>query len=163
MKRCKGFSLIELIIVIILISIIAAIAGLNLVNYTINRNLKSAARDIASDFFVCKEKAISENTTYQMIFANGGNSYTIQALAVGDPPVPGPLMTKLLSQFGTDIVIYKVNFAGGQRVNFLARGTVSPMPAAPGVDSITLRNRRGSLATITVNSMGRTYVSFNII
>ena len=80
MQRCKGFSLIELIIVICLIAIIAAIAGLNLVNYTINRNLRSAARDIVSDFAVCKERAISESTTYQIIFVTGGNSYTIQDL-----------------------------------------------------------------------------------
>jgi len=158
MQRCKGFSLIELIIVICLIAIIAAIAGLNLVNYTINRNLKSAARDIASDFFICKERAISESTTYQITFVNGGNSYNI---AVGTPPVP--VATKRLTEFGSDIVIQNADFAGGQQVNFLARGTVSPLPPAPGVDSITLSNNRGSQATITVNTMGRTYVTFNII
>jgi prepilin-type N-terminal cleavage/methylation domain-containing protein len=161
MKRCKGFSFIELIMVICLIAIIAAIAGLTLVNYTINRNLKSAARDIASDFFICKEKAVSESTTYQIIFANGGNSYTIQALAVGNPPVPGPVVTKLLSQFSTDIIIQNADFAGGQQVNFLARGTVAPLPPAPGVDSVILSNSRGSRATITVNTMGRTYVKFD--
>jgi len=163
MKRCRGFSLVEMIIVICLIGIIAAIAGLNLLNYTTNRNLKSAARDIVSDFFICKEKAISENTTYQIVFANGGNSYTIQALAVGNPPVPGPVVTKLLSQFSTDIVIQNADFAGGPQVNFLSRGTVAPMPPVPGVDSVILSNSRGSQATITVNTMGRTYVTFNII
>ncbi|HET6459364.1 MAG TPA: GspH/FimT family protein [Syntrophales bacterium] len=163
MKRCRGFSLIEMIIVICLIGIIAAIAGLNLVNYTTNRNLKSAARDIVSDFFICKEKAISENTTYQIVFANGGNSYTIQALAVGNPPALGPVVTKLLSQFSTDIVIQNADFAGGPQVNFLARGTVAPMPPVPGVNSVILSNSRGSRATITVNTMGRTYVTFNIM
>lgn len=159
MQRCKGFSLIELIIVICLIAIIAAAAGLNLRNYTVNRDLKSAARDIASDFFICKERAISENTTYQITFVNGGKSYTIQN--VGNPP--GPVATKQLSQFSTDIVIQNANFAGGQQVIFLARGTVSPLPPAPGVGSVILSNSRGSQATVNVNTMGRTYVTFNII
>jgi prepilin-type N-terminal cleavage/methylation domain-containing protein len=158
MQRCKGFSLIELIVVVTLIGIIAAIAGLNLVSYTINRNLNSAARDVASDFFIYKEKAISESTTYRITFAIGGNSYTIQ-----DTGTPGPVVTKLLSQFGKDIVIQNVDFAGGQQVNFLARGTVAPLPPAPGVGSVTLSNSRGSTVTITVNTMGRTYVAPSII
>jgi prepilin-type N-terminal cleavage/methylation domain-containing protein len=163
MQRCKGFSLIELLVVVTLIGIIAAVAGLNLVNYTKNRNLRSAARYVVSDFALCKERAISESTTYRMTFVNGGNGYTIQALAVGNPPVPGPVATKLLSEFGTDIMIQNANFGGGPQIDFLARGTVSPLPPAPGVDSVTLRNNRGSQATITVNTMGRTYVTFNII
>ncbi|HVO67326.1 MAG TPA: GspH/FimT family pseudopilin [Syntrophales bacterium] len=160
MQHRKGFSLIELMVVICLIATIGAIAGLNLVNYTNNRNLKSAARDIASDFAICKERAISESTTYQITFVNGGKNYTIQN--VGNPP--GPITTKLLSQFSTDITVQIANFAGGQQVNFLARGTVSPLPPAPGVGFVTLSNSRGSQATINVNIMGRTYVTFpNII
>jgi prepilin-type N-terminal cleavage/methylation domain-containing protein len=159
MQRCKGFSLIELIIVICLIAIIAAIAGLNLVNYTINRNLKSAARDIASDFAICKERAISGSTTCRIIFVTGGNSYTIQDLLVGNPPAPGPVATKRLTEFGSDIVIQNTDFAGGPQVDFLARGTT----LQPGINTVTLQNSRGSTATITVNTTGRTYVKPNII
>jgi len=159
MQRCKGFSLIELLVVVTLIGIIATIAGLNLVNYTKNRNLKSAARDVASDFAICKERAISESSTYRITFATGGNSYTIHN--VDNPAVPD--VTKLFSEYGSDIVIQNADFAGGPQVDFLARGTVSPLTPPPGVNGVILRNSRGSTATITVNTMGRTYVTPNII
>jgi len=158
MQRCKGFSLIELLVVVILIGIIAGIVGLNLVNYTKNRNLRSAARYVVSDFALCKERAISENTSYHITFVIGGNSYDIR---MGDPPVL--VGTKRFTEFGSDIVIQNADFAGGPQIDFLTRGTVSPFPPAPGVDSVTLINSRGSQATITVNTVGRTYVTFNII
>jgi prepilin-type N-terminal cleavage/methylation domain-containing protein len=157
MQRCKGFTLVEVLVTVILIGIIAAVAGLNLVNYTINRNLRSAARGVASDIALCKERAISQNTTYAINF-NGASSYTIQ-----DTVTPGPVVTKNLTEFGSDIQIFAVDFGGGPQVNFSARGTISPLTPPPGVNSVILRNSRGSTATITVNIMGRTYVTSNII
>ena len=154
MQRCKGFSLIELLVVVILIGIICAVAGLNLVNYTINKNLRSAARDVASDFAICKERAISESTTYRITFVNGGNSYTIQN--VGNPP--GPVVPKRLSEFGKDIVIQNADFGGGPQVDFFARGAVSAL----GEDNVVLENSRHSTAKITVSMTGRTYVKFDI-
>ncbi|MCX5843331.1 MAG: prepilin-type N-terminal cleavage/methylation domain-containing protein, partial [Deltaproteobacteria bacterium] len=78
MKSIKGFTLVELIITIALVAIIGVIAGFNVYAYTLNRNLKSAARAITSDFSFCKGKAISENTRYQIAFDVAGKSYTIQ-------------------------------------------------------------------------------------
>ncbi len=131
MQRCKGFSLIELLVVVILIGIIAAVAGLSLVNYTINRNLRSAARVIASDFALCKERAISENTSYQITFVIGGNGYNIN---VGGPPVL--VATKSFAEFGSDIIIQNADFGGAPQVNFISRGTISPLTPPPGVNSV---------------------------
>ena len=68
MKRPKGFTLVELMIVVFLLAFMSTIAGLWLQSYTINRNLRSAARDIASDFAIFKERAVSDNITYQIAF-----------------------------------------------------------------------------------------------
>jgi prepilin-type N-terminal cleavage/methylation domain-containing protein len=158
MQRCKGFTLIELLMAIVILMILATIAGLNLHAYTLNRNLRSAARDIASDFFICKERAVSENNTYQIVFDVAGSSYTIQQ---GTPAA----VTKRPSSFGSDISIISADFGGGQTINFFTRGTVSPLSPPPGVagdNSVILGNSRNSRATITVTMTGRTYVTFNI-
>jgi len=148
MKSIKGFTLVELIITIALVAIIGVIAGLNLYAYTLNRNLKSAARAITSDFSFCKGKAISENTRYQIAFDVAGKSYTIQ------PGTPAAV-TKNLSEFGSDIEIESASFGKGHTINFYTRGT-----AAPG--NIKLKNSRQSRATIKVNITGRTHVAFDM-
>jgi prepilin-type N-terminal cleavage/methylation domain-containing protein len=148
MKSKKGFTLVELIITIALVAIIGAIMGLNLHAYTLNRNLKSAARAITSDFFHCKGKAISENTRYQIDFDVANGSYTIQ------PGTPAAV-TKHLSEFGPDIEFVNASFGKGHTIHFYTRGT-----AAPG--NINLKNSRQSNATIKVNITGRTHVAFDI-
>jgi prepilin-type N-terminal cleavage/methylation domain-containing protein len=160
MQRCKGFTLVELLAAIVILIILAAIGWVNLHAYTLNRNLRSAARDIASDFSLCKERAVSENNTYQIGFVVAGSSYTIQTIT-GVPPA----VTKRPSSFGSDISMISASFGGQQTINFLARGTVSPLsppPLAAGNNSVILRNSRNSRATITVTMTGRTNVTFNI-
>lgn len=145
---------------IVILIIVAALAGLNLHAYTLNRNLRSAARDIASDFFICKERAVSENKTYQIVFNVAGGSYTIQTVT-GTPAA----VTKRPLSFGSGISIISADFGGGQTINFLARGTVSPLSPPPGVagdNSVILRNSRNSRATITVTMTGKTNVTFDI-
>ncbi len=145
MKLRKGFTIVELIITLTVLSIIVTMAGLQFNTYVINKNLETAARHIVSDFFLCKERAVSENTTYRITFDVDGHSYTIQ------PDTP-EAVTKSLASFGPDIKIDSASFGNGQTVHFLTRGTVSPF------GNIKLKNSRQSKATIKVNITGRTYV-----
>jgi prepilin-type N-terminal cleavage/methylation domain-containing protein len=160
MKRCKGFTLVELMIVVFMLALISAIGGLALHNYTLNRNLRTAARDIASDFAIFKERAISDNITYRIAFDTAlPGSYTVQSV-VNPGPVVTNLTTKSPSSFGSDI---KIISAGAlQTVDFSPRGTVSPLGKAV-LEGIVLQNSRNSRATVTVNLTGRTYVTFNIL
>ena len=144
----KGFTIVEMLIVIVVLGTIAAVASSNWNKYTVNANLRSAARDVASDFFVTREKAVSENANYRVTFDVGANNYVITNL------VTGVLQTKTPTSFGADIVLQSVNFGGS--VDFQTRGTVSN-------GNLVLRNSRGSTATITVNITGRTYVQFAML
>lgn len=161
MQSRKGFTLIELIIVICVFAIIAAIAGLNLRNYALNRNLKAAARDIAADFAICKQKAVSESATYQIVFNITGGSYTIQT-TTGVPPA----VTKSVTSFGRDITMVSAAFgtASSTTVNFDSRGTVSTPSGSlnAGGDTVVLQNSRGSTATIRVLTMGKINATFTI-
>lgn len=148
-KHDEGFTLVELLIAIAVLAIVAAVAGVNLNAFTLNRNLQSAARNIASDFFLCKERAISENTSYQIVFDIAGRSYTIQ------PGTPSAI-TRRLSEFGPDIELISASFGSGKTVHFQTRGTISPF------GNVKLKNSRQSKATIKVNMTGRTHVAFDI-
>ncbi|MGZ3606785.1 MAG: GspH/FimT family pseudopilin [Syntrophales bacterium] len=149
MKSRKGFTLVELMIVVALLAVIAAIGGLSMHAYTLNKNLRSAAREIVSDFFVYMARVVSQSRRYQIAFDVGGNSYTIQ-------PGTATPVTRSPMAFRSDIRITAANFGAGHTVNFLPRGTVSPF------GHIKLENGRQSSATIKVNITGRTYAKFHI-
>jgi prepilin-type N-terminal cleavage/methylation domain-containing protein len=162
MKLRKGFTLVELMIVVCMLAFISSIGGLWLHSYTLNRNLRTAARDIASDFTIFKEQAVSENIQYQIAFdTTAPGSYTIQSVVNA---VVTNLTTKRPSSFGSGIRIISATFgaAASQTVIFSPRGTVSPLGNAV-LDGVVLQNSRNSQATITVNLTGKTYVTFNII
>ena len=162
MKGRKGFTLVELMIVVCMLAIISAVGGLWLHSYTLNRNLRTAARDIASDITLFKERAVSDNITYQIAFdTTAPGSYTMQSVVGG---VTTNLTTKRPSSFGSDITIVSATFGAGgvQTVIFSPRGTVSPLGNGV-LDGVVLRNSRNSRATITVNLTGRTYVTFVIV
>ena len=60
MNSKQGFSLIELIVAIAIISILLTIASFSWQRYTANTNLRSAARQVASDFSKYYARSISE-------------------------------------------------------------------------------------------------------
>lgn len=161
MDSRRGFSLIELIIVIAIIGIMATISAYAYQSYVNNTNLRTAARDMVSDFQNCKGKAISESRDYQISFTTGTNSsYTISASATTNHAAVST--TKSPTAFGNGIQIIVEDTCNGffgtsaaNIIRFQARGT-----SANGC--VKLTNTRGSKATITTNVTGRTHVAFAI-
>ncbi len=153
----RGFTIVELLIVIAIIGIIAMVASFAWRGYVNNTNLRTAAREIVSDFSLMKGRAASASqtgleTTYTIVFDTAAQTYTLNATTtngtVGE--------TKLLSSFGPGIRIDSLALGGSDTVTFEARGTLNP-----NVGSIVLTNG-SSKATITFNITGKTYVKFNM-
>ncbi len=155
MKSQKGFSLIELIVVIAIIGIIAMVAIPAWNHYSINTNLKTAARDIASDIYTAKEKAVADNIMYLIEFTVGSNQYTLNKGTYSGEPYE-LIQTKSPSAIGSDVILTEATFgAMGPKIYFQTRGTA-------GNGHVSIANRYGSTATITVNNTGRTYVRYNM-
>jgi len=142
-----GFTLVETIIVIVIIIVVTAVAIPSFQKMAINGNLRAAARDIMSDFAFLKQRAMSENTTFNIIFDVAHNNYTIQG--------GGTTQIKTPEYFANDIIITSASYDLGSTIRFHTRGTTS-------FGTVVLTNGRNSTATITTNITGRTHVFFDI-
>lgn len=153
----KGYSLVEALVVIAIIGIVAAIAIPQLQRYATNNNLKSAARDIMGDFFIYKERAISENRMYRINFNVAANNYTIEQCSTAGSLCAAytVIQAKSPTTFGNDIRIIDAAFGVNSTINFQTRGTTE-------AGNVVLTNSRGSTATITTNITGRAGVQFNL-
>lgn len=162
-KSNSGFSLLELMIVTGLLGIIFAIASFSYQRYVNNENLRTAARELVSDFNTMKQKAATTSvsamdTTYTIDFNMPANQYTMNAITnMGKAAEAKTVMqTKTLGSFGSDITFNRIPGGGStSTLIFLQRGTFS------GFDTIELKNNRNSTATITFTITGKTYVTFN--
>jgi prepilin-type N-terminal cleavage/methylation domain-containing protein len=150
----KGFTLVELLVTIALVAIVGAIAVPSYFGYSLNTNLKAAARNIQNDFLDLKERAIAESTMYRITFDQSGNTYTIEKGTETGAPYT-PIEVKTLSAFGGDVGIFNAVFGGGiPTITFEGRGIAT-------TGKVVLTNSRGSTATIAASVSGRTYVQVN--
>jgi prepilin-type N-terminal cleavage/methylation domain-containing protein len=142
----RGFTLIEVIMVVILLLIICGIAFQGFNRMSINSSLRTAARDIASDFQLTRQRAMAESATLTITFDPGNHTYTV-------PTPGGGSLTKTLASYGSGITINSITTDAA--IGFQPRGTTT---SPPGV--IVLTNSRASTATISINSTGRANVTF---
>jgi type IV pilus assembly protein PilA len=154
----KGFSLIEMIIVIAIIGIVATFAVPGFQNYARNQNLKTAAQEIASEFFVTRERALAENKTYRIVFDDVNNQYTTEErTALGPPVVYTTRQTKKIASSAATAggIVIDMPKTTATIFTFQPRGTVSS-------GTLSLRNSINSSAAITVNFPSRTYVAYTL-
>ena len=135
----------ELVIAVASLSVVLLLAYPSFQGIAINRNLKSAARELVADFDVLREKAVVESAPLTLTFDVPGNKYQSPGLPNG---------VKSPANIAPDISLIQASFGGENRLTFLSKGTLSQQ------GNIVLTNSRGSTATITCSLSGRTYVKF---
>ncbi len=77
MRKDKGFTLLEVIVVIAIIGIVSAIAIPNYMSWVSDMRMKAAVRDLKSDMNTAKLRAIRENASVSMVFQTATSSYEI--------------------------------------------------------------------------------------
>lgn len=160
-NAAKGFSALELVVVLAIMAVMVSIAAPLISKYQHNTNLREAARDLAADIALMKQRAAAEGVRFRIIFDVNANNYKFQIEQPADSgtyvDLPTAPNTKSPAGIGANIVIVNPLFAGGVPfMTFQQRGTVS-------AGSVILRNRILSTATITTSMMGRVNVTFNML
>jgi len=79
----RGVTLIELVIVMLIIAIGAVLTTPNIGGWLTNYRLRSATRDVASTLRLAQIKAVSSNTSYQVVFDTAHDSYILQYQGTG--------------------------------------------------------------------------------
>jgi len=156
-KAAYGFTLIEVIIVIAILAIVLAIAYPSFQRIAINNNLKTAARDLAADFALLKERSIAEFRMYRLVIDVNNNNYTLQQCGNQGSVCNGwnQVGAKNLSNIAPDITFDAGN-TDQTDFRFQTRGTMTP------AGNVGITNSRGSRAMIRINLTGRSSVEFSM-
>lgn len=148
----RGLTIAELVVTMGVMAIAAMIAVPSFRSIAVNGNLKTAAADIASDFALYRQRALAENTMYQITITDGQNYSIEQCTNLGSACAGwGAVQNKNLAAIAGDI-----SFTTGEAVYiFQPRGIITA-----GTNTVGLANSRGSTATMNITPAGRTSVTF---
>lgn len=140
--KTKGFTLMEMMVALGIFAILTAVVTSQFIIFARNNALQSAARELAGDIQLVKQRAKADSTAYTLQFTSN-TTYTYQFInvntGIAEPPVVKNVTTVVPNY--TDIT-FAQNFPGGL-VNCTSRGTIS-------WGTVTLTNSRGSTVSIAV-------------
>jgi len=153
MRKDKGFTLVEMIVVIAIMGIVSAVAIPNFYSYAAGMRLRSASRDLYSTLQSTRMKAVRQNTRWAVQFdAPTPTNYRVIDCGIdnicgnGDDSLKIP--TSISQQYAG--VSMSQNFAGN-RVEFNSEGTCN-------LGTVALTNASGGASSVEVTVSGRVRV-----
>jgi type IV fimbrial biogenesis protein FimT len=180
----SGFSLVELILVIAILAILAAVAVPAFSVWLPNYELRSAARDIFSDFQQAKLRAVKENANCTICFNQVVDFVTYDYLVfidadndlefdVGEEIVNRKRWTNYdtdgdaindnvmfdSTQGGGDGLAFADNDDGLPALSFRSNGLPIQNDGSAGSGTIFLRNRKNRTTNVTISTTGNIQIN----
>jgi prepilin-type N-terminal cleavage/methylation domain-containing protein len=75
--KTRGFTLAEVLVVILLIGILSGIAVLGIFRWLPGYYLKASARNLKSNFLLCKMRAVKDNANCHIVFTPSKRQYSL--------------------------------------------------------------------------------------
>jgi prepilin-type N-terminal cleavage/methylation domain-containing protein len=159
MKRNKGFTLVELLIIIAIMGFLAAIAAPNLTNFVRKNRIENQTRRIYSDLGNTRVRAMSTNRAHCLVFQPAPfNHYQVISDTNGNGQCDAvPADTEIMRRAGIDIVPFTFSNAVparetitenlGGRAIFNARGLATQL----GTVCVTAANIQPARNCIVIN------------
>ena len=164
LKRCDGFTVIELIVTVAVFAILAAIAIPAFSSWVPNYRLNAAARDLVSNFQRAKMEAVKKNTdvvlsfspqayvpkgavgTYEIFIDDGAGGGT-----AGNFVRDGGETIILQATMPGNVSLYSAAFSGGTaQGGFNSRG----LPVSNRTGDVALRNNKSRYYQVSLSVTG---------
>ena len=168
MKKPKGFTLIEVLIVIGVIGILAAIAIPSYISWLPNYRLKVAARDLYSSAMKAKGEAVKRNQNCALTFnqAVGGiaNVYIVYVDADADCEFDvGEIVIDRLQQWPSQVLLTGVTFTNNDDGNPTISFRSNAIPTANGGGlangTASLSSTSGRVRNVVINQAGNVRIN----
>jgi type IV fimbrial biogenesis protein FimT len=161
-KSEHGFTLVEVLITMGIICLMGLIILPQLSGFIANRDLKTAARDIAGQIFEAREMAVAKQRWHQIVFNSGAGTYSVQECVDGSLNCANGYSTISTAQIAaSNVTMTSLTFGGANILHIQPRGIINPAEAGSYAQpNIILTNARGSTARISVSLTGRASVDW---
>ncbi len=123
LRKNRGFTLIEVLVVVTVVGIMVTIAGISLVSSSRNAELRSVAREMYGQFQRAKMEAIKRNQPVAIVFdTTGVDQYQVFVDLDNDKVLDAgeQLMAEIVMKNG--IELQSISFGGNDETGFTPRG-----------------------------------------
>lgn len=152
MRKDKGFTLVEMMVVIGIMAIVSAIAIPNFFSFAAGMKLRSASRDLYSNFQQARMKAIRHNTRWAIRFTASG--YQMENCGADNDCTADNIIVKTVNmskEYPGVAITTSPN--ANKLVEFNSEGNTINFAGTSTAGTTTLTNSKGS-SNVVVTSSG---------